>query len=344
MNRRIGVRIARTAHAVAAAVAIAALAALMPASPFELPARAAEPGAATPADVDPAAAIAAAHRTLDEDLRKAILSPFTAVAAHYIESGRTVRLEADERGVSLDPASNASLTATDAVMAAVTYTGDAFWVAPVSGAAAPAVRGTTENGDAAPGPGTEVKEKRAVAADEVIGLGRFFLEMSPQSGMGRVLIYDPDSPMKKAFTGLKWFDPDPALQVKATFRPHPAPDRITIGTSRGLKKEYFRAGTFEFTAGGTPQTLTALSVSEKPSPGETFFVPFRDATTGKETYEVGRYLSVRYEGAGAAHVIDFNTATNPNCNYSPHYNCPIPPKENTLTVSIRAGEKTYPSH
>jgi uncharacterized protein (DUF1684 family) len=51
----------------------------------------------------------------------------------------------------------------------------------------------------------------------------------------------------------------------------------------------------------------------------------------------------RRGGADAAYVLDFNLATNPLCNYSPHYNCPIPLRENMLPVAIRAGEMTYPA-
>ena len=41
-------------------------------------------------------------------------------------------------------------------------------------------------------------------------------------------------------------------------------------------------------------------------------------------------------------LVDFNKAYNPYCAYvSNVYNCPIPPRENRLTVAIRAGEKAY---
>ncbi|RPJ79624.1 MAG: DUF1684 domain-containing protein, partial [Acidobacteria bacterium] len=60
-------------------------------------------------------------------------------------------------------------------------------------------------------------------------------------------------------------------------------------------------------------------------------------------YDVGRYLFVPFAGADARHVLDFNKAGNPLCNYSPHYNCPIPLPENRLPVPIRAGEMKYPT-
>ena len=67
-------------------------------------------------------------------------------------------------------------------------------------------------------------------------------------------------------------------------------------------------------------------------------VYFRDATTGRGSYEVGRYVTVRLDGDGL--LVDFNLAYNPACSLSPYYNCPIPPPENHVNVAIRAGEMT----
>jgi uncharacterized protein len=287
---------------------------------------------------DGAAAIAAAHKRIDDEIRGAQMSPFTAVDAHYIETGRTVKIGADARGTALDPPSAMP------AMAAITYADGAFSIAPVDGAARPEIRVADESGSVAAGPGTSVTDKRAIGEKEIAAVGRFLLEMSPQSGMGRILVYDPDSAMKKTFDGLKWFDPDPALQVAATFKKLETPEKVTIGTSRGLKKIYYRAGSFAFKLEGKAQTLVALTESETPKAGDDLFIPFRDATTGHETYDVGRYVHVAYKGADAPYVIDFNKASNPNCNYSKLYNCPIPPTENLLAVPVRAGEMTYPAH
>jgi uncharacterized protein (DUF1684 family) len=72
---------------------------------------------------------------------------------------------------------------------------------------------------------------------------------------------------------------------------------------------------------------------------------FRDATTGRETYAVGRYLDPERLPDGR-YALDFNRAYNPACAFSDYYNCPIPPKANALKMAIRAGEKDshYISH
>ena len=68
-------------------------------------------------------------------------------------------------------------------------------------------------------------------------------------------------------------------------------------------------------------------------------MPFTDLTTGKETYQAGRYLEIARSSTGI-YVVDFNRAYNPYCYYNPTYDCPYPPKENRLPAAILAGEKT----
>jgi hypothetical protein len=72
------------------------------------------------------------------------------------------------------------------------------------------------------------------------------------------------------------------------------------------------------------------------------FVGFTDATSAGDTYGAGRYIDYTIGDIhGNTMVLDFNKAYNPYCAYSTGYNCPIPPSENALPVSILAGEKNY---
>jgi uncharacterized protein (DUF1684 family) len=68
------------------------------------------------------------------------------------------------------------------------------------------------------------------------------------------------------------------------------------------------------------------------------FIPFRDASSNHETYGGGRYLDLQIPD-GNKTILDLNTVYNPYCVYSHRYSCPIPPAENTLKLSILAGEK-----
>jgi hypothetical protein len=290
--------------------------------------------AAAPA-ADPAAAVLAAHKKADEAYAKAPMSPFSAVAVQYFEPGQTVRLNIGA-GVA---AFGERPTTPDAVD--LTLEDGAFFVTPVT-ATAPTVAKTSGDGDVTGLPGTAVKGKTRLAPREVLCVGRYFVEMFARPDSGNARVFDPQAPARKAFAGLKWYAPNLALQVKARFVANPTPSSVTIATSRGLQKEYFRVGSFEFAIDGAKTRLIALAVMAAPKAGDELFVAFRDATTGTETYSVGRYLFVPFAGVDGGYILDFNAATNPLCNYSPHYNCPIPLKDNVLPMAIRAGEMTFP--
>jgi uncharacterized protein (DUF1684 family) len=83
--------------------------------------------------------------------------------------------------------------------------------------------------------------------------------------------------------------------------------------------------------------LTAYQPNPKDS--KTFFVPFRDLTSGQTTYGGGRYIDTRL--AGTKVPLDFNRAYNPYCVFNYDYACPIPPEENRLPVAVEAGEKDF---
>jgi uncharacterized protein len=76
------------------------------------------------------------------------------------------------------------------------------------------------------------------------------------------------------------------------------------------------------------------------------FVPFRDSTSGSETYGAGRYLLDSAKGAdhGGDHasgelLLDFNLAYHPSCVYDARWNCPLAPAENTIGEAVRVGER-----
>ncbi|HEY3383112.1 MAG TPA: DUF1684 domain-containing protein [Vicinamibacterales bacterium] len=290
--------------------------------------------AATP--TDPVAAILASHKTADDAYANAPMSPFTAVAVQYFSPGQAMRLGIGPSGAEF----GTSPAAPDIIE--LTLDAGAFWVTPVAGTP-PLVVKTSGEGDVSGLPGAAVTGRTKLAPREVVRIGRFFVELYARPDTGNARVFDPELPARTAYAGLKWYPPAPSLQVKARYVANPTPAPVTITTSRGLRKEYFRVGTFEFSVDRTAQRLTVLASVASPKAGDELFVAFRDLTTGNETYEVGRYLFIPCAEAGGTYVLDFNKATNPLCNYSPHYNCPIPPKENLLTVPIRAGEMKYPA-
>jgi uncharacterized protein len=162
----------------------------------------------------------------------------------------------------------------------------------------------------------------------------------------------PQSPIepeeRSAFIALKYFAPDPAYRVKARFE-RGRGDTLVIDTggSDGAVR-YRRAGRLVFEVNGEACELTVLSLQQYAGG---LFVPFKDSTSGHETYGGGRYLfdtakntdglALELEPASQDVTIDFNYAYNPSCVYSPRWACPLAPPENVLKVAIRAGEQTY---
>ena len=149
--------------------------------------------------------------------------------------------------------------------------------------------------------------------------------------------HDPASPIppweRRAFRGLSYFPPDPRYRFMATLVAEPH-KRLDIQRSGGDVVAYVRLGHFVVRFPDGPAKL-ALYESDGHA-----FLPFRDATSGKETYGAGRYLDPPQAPDGR-HELDFNQAYNPFCAYSEAYSCPFPPPENWLQVPVRAGEKAY---
>ena len=147
-------------------------------------------------------------------------------------------------------------------------------------------------------------------------------------------LHSPLSPeQKRVFTGLKYYPENPALRFDVTVERFAERQTVQMQTSTGEVRNYVKYGAFHFEVDGQPATLTVYTSGQND-----VFVPFADATSGGETYGAGRYLELERLEDDRFHV-DFNLAYNPWCVYSPNYSCPIPPKENRLTVPIRAGEK-----
>jgi uncharacterized protein (DUF1684 family) len=167
------------------------------------------------------------------------------------------------------------------------------------------------------------------------------LRFYPSEDRVTFIVHDPERPEKTSFEHLLYFPPDRSYEVQATLVPIPDPDEVEMLTSQGLKKTFYRYARLQFEIDGKEEELVAYKSVLSGEGSELLFIPFRDATSGKETYGGGRFMDVE-EPEGDTLVLDFNRAYNPLCNYSPGFNCPIPPRENHLTVPIRAGEKAYP--
>ena len=149
-----------------------------------------------------------------------------------------------------------------------------------------------------------------------------------------------DSPLtrqqRERFTGLRYYEENRPLVFDVAPEVFEERERVTMQTSTGTEAIYERLARIRFHVG---DTLYELTLYRDPATGS-LFLPFRDASAGRETYGAGRYLEVDPTEDGKL-IVDFNYAYNPYCAYNEQWVCPITPPENRLDVPIRAGEMSF---
>lgn len=140
--------------------------------------------------------------------------------------------------------------------------------------------------------------------------------------------------------GHKFYEVSEAYRVTARIERETGEAReITMMTSSGVEKVYRVYGTARFSLGGSKVALELYQpINQGAEALKRLFLPFRDLTSGGESYGGGRYIDLAFP-SGDKIDIDFNKSYNPYCAYTDGYSCPIPPKENTLPIAIKAGIK-----
>ncbi len=147
------------------------------------------------------------------------------------------------------------------------------------------------------------------------------------------------------FTGPRYFPPAPDWRLPCTLDRGTtgAGATVTLATSTGQLRQMVVAGQLVFLFDAIEYRLTGFLTKDAQG-YEVIFLPFRDGTSGKETYGAGRYVEVDYDKDEQEFELDFNLAYNPSCAFSPAYDCPFPPAANLLKVEIRAGEMVPTPH
>ena len=169
---------------------------------------------------------------------------------------------------------------------------------------------------------------------------------------------DPHSPLKEAdrkkFKGLCYYPINLRYAMTGSIERYPTepkPIYANLPTNKGREKKYVKYGRFKLRWEGKEHVLQIY----RPLGGGELFLPFKDKTSGTETYSEGRYLYIEPIPGGSESVgttpvpgtrtekvlIDFNRAHNPFCAYNEKYTCPFAPKENWLEIAIQAGEKRF---
>ncbi|HEY4651956.1 MAG TPA: DUF1684 domain-containing protein [Pontibacter sp.] len=144
---------------------------------------------------------------------------------------------------------------------------------------------------------------------------------------------------RRTFKNLIYYEPNTQYRVTAKIEELPRQDTLLMTLTNGSYEPYLRYAAATFELEGQSQRLTLYKKLAEDK--EELFVPFTDKTNGFETYGGGRYLDAPYKEDAKTIVLDFNRAYSPFCAYNPEYVCPVPPKDNRLTIAIPVGEKTY---
>lgn len=167
----------------------------------------------------------------------------------------------------------------------------------------------------------------------------------------------PDSPFRRdtsiAFHGLKWFPVNPYYRGRSVLHRYADPETVTIFGTKGEERRNLRYGYFEFDVpddAGQWRTLRINVYKFTPHDKRRYelfrnhlSVWFTDKSTGKETYDVGRYVDIGEENPDPdfEYTVDLNKAYNPYCAYNDAFSCAIPRKEDHLDIALHVGEKKY---
>lgn len=171
---------------------------------------------------------------------------------------------------------------------------------------------------------------RSITKVQIASVTFFIIKRGDQYG---VRIRDTESHARQTFTGRAWFPIDESYRVVGTFIPHESKQKIQVESANGPDSILDNPGRVEFDLKGQRISFEAADGGE----GQLWFI-FRDTTSGVSTYSASRFLKAPFNADGTVDI-DFNKAYHPPCAFTDYATCPLPPRENRLSIAIEAGEK-----
>ncbi|RIK35804.1 MAG: DUF1684 domain-containing protein [Chloroflexi bacterium] len=171
---------------------------------------------------------------------------------------------------------------------------------------------------------------------DFIELGDLTMVLLQRGQRFGIRLWDKASPVRQAFTRLRWYPIHPEYRITAQFVAYDPPRLLPIADVLGDETLRPSPGYVHFIWQGQECRL------EAEARGDRLFFNFRDLTNDDTTYGAGRFLYAEPPAGGIA-ILDFNLATNPYCAYTDYATCPLPPAQNRLPVRIEAGEMRFPA-
>jgi uncharacterized protein (DUF1684 family) len=153
------------------------------------------------------------------------------------------------------------------------------------------------------------------------------------AGENALRVWDSRSEGIQEFGSIDAYPYNPEWVIQASFTPV---EGLSVGfehiKDEGATRELAIPGEITFSKDGVDYNLAAFKA------GRALQLVFSDATSGDQTYSVGRFLFLAPNADGTI-TLDFNRAILPPCAFSYAFNCPMPPMQNRFSVPIEAGEK-----
>lgn len=186
---------------------------------------------------------------------------------------------------------------------------------------------------------------RILAQDEPASAWRFWLAERSRLYSGHSMSPVAQSE-RETFAGLSTYAYDQSLRFVTDIKSATGERvRYELGVDGSLTVEPFAETTELKAALGSELTLYRLI-----GYAGGMFLPFKDLTSGKDTYGGGRYFIDTIKGADLGTdnsgrlIVDFNFAYSPSCAWSHQFVCPLAPVKNMLSIAIEAGEKRPPAN
>ncbi len=170
-------------------------------------------------------------------------------------------------------------------------------------------------------------------APTVLALGGIRFHVIERGGKLGVRIKDAAAPALAEFAGIERYPVDPAWRITAEFVPPDSTTPVAFDTVAGIRMESPSSGRVRFRHAGVD--VDAVLFRD----GNVSLLRFADATNGRGTYSIGRYLVVEHTAEASRIVLDFNRAYNPPCALTPFATCSLPLPSNSFPFPIAAGER-----
>ncbi len=213
------------------------------------------------------------------------------------------------------------------------------WAAPAAGVAGVIVRASATDGvvlDGDPLDGEAIAYGKGADAPTKIEFadGKTGSIIVNEEGVFGLRVWDAQSDDILNFGGIDTYDFNPDWVVQGRFIPIEGGKAVGVAhlKDEGNAREKTIPGDIVFSHGGVEYTIAAFVE------GRALMLVFSDATSGNETYSVGRFLLCAPAPDGSI-TLDFNWAFLPPCAFSYNFNCPIPPEQNRFPFKVEAGEK-----